>query len=196
MTERPILFSAPMVRAILAGTKTQTRRVMKPDGRYRLDVVAPADGGPSRCPYGQPGDRLWARETWAAPHNCDHLKPSEIDSEWRFHYAATEDRGGLLWRPSIHMPRRASRITLEVTGVRVERLQDISEADAIAEGIGSRQVSENDSRWLNYMDPESKAAAFGDPRYSFWSLWENINGEGSVETNPWVRVIAFRRIKP
>lgn len=217
-TERPILFSAPMIRAILAGTKTQTRRAVKPQPTHphfggRLPfMLLPDDEGEGlylhssclgqaiRCRYGRPGDRLYVRETWAVPHRYDHLGPSNIPTLGvPTHYAATEDRGGQLWRPSIHMPRWASRITLEVTGVCVERLADISDADAIAEGIGSRKVSENESRWLNYMAPDDAGKAegtYGDPRHSFWSLWESINGRPSRDANPWLWVVEFRRVTP
>ena len=204
MKESPILFSAPMVRALLAGTKTQTRRIFKPDrmtwdanGRYttyamRGGELSTTGSGPFKpsswlhyCPYGQPGeDRLYVRETWAAPHAYDHLPPRLIPQDARIHYAATEDRGGLLWRPSIHMPRWASRITLEITGVRVERLQDISEADAQAEGCA-----------LECMTPigdDSGSAIHGPGGYI--ALWESINGPGSWDLNPWVWVVEFRRL--
>ena len=184
MKEKPILFSGPMIRAILANTKTQTRRIFKPDrmtwdanGRYttyamRGGELSTTGSGPFKpsswlhyCPYGQPGeDRLYVRETWAAPHAYDHLPPRLIPQDARIHYAATEDRGGLLWRPSIHMPRHASRITLEVTGVRVETLGVISHEDALAEGVSSIE--------------EYKA------------LWININGAWLPET--WVWVVDFK----
>ncbi len=209
MKERPIIFSAPMVRAILAGAKTQTRRVMKP--QFAADAV-PAEmpatdpiggwvvGGHSGvwwcdaaanpddarlCPYGQPGDRLWVREAWAIPHSCDHLKPSTITvidggrtllAQRRVYYEATEGLGGLRKRPSIYMPRWASRITLEVTGVRVERLQDISEADARAEGISRADCPD----WHATTD--------------YRALWESINGPSSWAANPWVWVVEFKRL--
>ena len=180
MNERPILFSAPMVRAILAGTKTQTRRVVKPQAIGQWGPVVP-------CPYGQPGDRLWVRESLA------------YDSERGHYYAATEP--GTLGNPSgrtyvdydnetpaiglparsipcIHMPRWASRITLEFTAVRVERLQDISEADAVAEGV-------RNSLHL----PGGRFA-----RENFEHLWWTINGDGSWDANPWVWVVEFRRL--
>ena len=206
MKERPILFSAPMVRALLAGTKTQTRRIFKPDrmtwdanGRYttyamRGGELSTTGSGPFKpsswlhyCPYGQPGeDRLYARETWAAPHAYDHLPPRLIPQDARIHYAATEDRGGLLWRPSIHMPRWASRITLEVTGVRVERLQDISEADAVAEGCKPiRPELVQDGLIVR---PGRSAVE------EFRLVWEQIHGGGSWEKNPFVWVVTFRRI--
>lgn len=184
MADRPILFSWPMVRAILTGTKTQTRRVVKP---------AP-DWKPVGCPYGQPGDRLWVRETHYLHGVWSVRKDDGGKRRWTFHPSRdmgvqfTEPNGfikgrsttvhGWYRRPSIHMPRWASRITLEVTGVRVERLQDISEADAIAEGV-------NNSLHL----PGGRFA-----RENFAHLWWTINGDGSWEANPWVWVVEFRRV--
>jgi hypothetical protein len=202
--ERPILFSAPMVRAILAGTKTQTRRVFKPermtwaaDGRYqthsmRSGRMVETGSGPFHpndwlhyCPYGAPGDRLWVRETWqhidggpiydAAGGVMDSHDPETI-------YRADHPNRYGRWRPSIHMPRWASRIDLEVTGVRVERLQDISEVDAIAEGAPPVLVPP---------DGGSMPHAEG-----FRDLWESINGDRSWAENPFVWVIEFKRIKP
>lgn len=213
MTERPILFSAPMVRAILEGTKTQTRRVVKPqpewDGKwFKWDGHRPGSpyGACSgntlnasmmmgwSCPYGQPGDRLWVRETWA--HGI-HAMAAVRDQDGPFVYAATDrddQRLGDRWRPSIHMPRCASRITLELTGVRVERLWEVSETDAVAEGVASITVSDGGaSRWVNYSRLDSKGSAFGDARSSYRSLWEEINGQGSWDANPWVWVVEFER---
>ena len=206
MNERPILFNAPMVRALLANTKTQMRRIFKPDrmtwdenGRYKTHAMRGGElsitgSGPFKpsswlhyCPYGQPGgDRLYVRETWAAPHAYDHLPPRLIPQDARIHYAATEDRGGLLWRPSIHMPRWASRITLEVTGVRVETLQDIDLADALAEGI-----SDTGALILDSAGNEQ-----GGPIAEYAVLWEQINGPGSWAANPWVWCISFSRVTP
>lgn len=211
MKERPILFSGPMVRAILDGTKTQTRRVFKqatgPSLSVGMDENTPGvaelswlyGDGPGHevyetvkrvtCPYGQPGDRLWVRENffqrgrWGLP---EHPEAEEEDRYWigskEIAYAADVKRPGHDWRsrPSIHMPRHASRITLEITSVRVERLQSISEADALAEGVKhslhlqcGRLASEN-----------------------FAHLWWTINGDGSWEKNPWVWVVEFKRVKP
>ena len=182
MKERPMLFSAPMVRAILDGRKTVTRRIVKARDLEWMDVhqgLREPDNA-ERCPYGQPGgDRLWVRETWAAPHAYDHLPPRLIPQDARIHYAATEDRGGLLWRPSIHMPRWASRITLEVTGVRVERLRACNEVDAIAEG----------APWAACGAPQE-----GSHKAGFAQLWEQINGPDSWDANPWVWVVEFRRL--
>lgn len=181
MKERPILFSAPMVRALLAGKKTQTRRVVKGEALQWLkrDKFAPAfvsDAGNHLCPYGQPGDRLWVREAWARTTvfpGSEMVVYREGDSR--------TDYGGP-WKPGIHMFRRDSRITLEVTGVRVERLQDISEADALAEGI----VQLRDG---GFGLPAGEHYHATDPRISYWSLWDHINGPGSVEANPWVWAI-------
>lgn len=216
MKERPILFSAPMVRAILAGTKTQTRRVLnhphaadvdvwadRGDGTFEMGICeagATAGMGSMRCPYGKPGDQLWVRETWGTWNSVDNLSPSEVGeidrSEVRLWYRATNncDRGQLgRWRPSIHMPRWASRIDLEVTGVRVERLQCISQEDAIAEGAdcwvcGGRidGTSENDCACFH-----TKSEAV--PSYEM--LWESINGRGSWAKNPWVWVVEFKAVQ-
>lgn len=216
MKERPILFSAPMVRAILDGRKAQTRRVMKPQpvvqtgwvgGAYwerrPARGIEPADQWCIRdalqfCPYGQPGDRLWVRETWRGVVEINPPgKTTELGvaryvpvQEYcrRVEYQATHERDGEPWRPSIHMPRWASRITLEITGVHVERMQDISEADAIAEGIDKTAFG----FWSTYGQREVDGTF--SPRSSFQSLWESINGPFSWETNPWVWVIEFRRI--
>lgn len=221
MKERPILFSAPMVRAILAGTKSQTRRVVKPvpstlvDGFYLPFKDEPNNwhgfGGDlihwyGSCPYGQPGDRLWVRETWMPDPPCDGTwgytawagcregqiaaVPEQFRKPEFCNYRASwpHKEDGMRWTPAIHMPRWASRITLEVTGVRVERLQDISEADALAEGI----VQLRDG---GFGLPAGEHYHAADPRISYWSLWEHINGTGSVEANPWVWCVAFRHLE-
>lgn len=184
MREKPILFSGPMVRAILEGSKTQTRRVCKLDVRGGMPQPE-FDSLLRYCPYGQPGDRLWVRETcwlygrWEVKGVRKNGKPSWrfvlIGKRVRFDKPGTDESmaywgggEGWSWRPSIHMPRWASRITLEITGVRVERLGEISESDARAEGVQS--VAE------------------------FKELWASINGPGSWEANPWVWVVEFRRI--
>ena len=200
MTERPILFSAPMVRAILEGRKTQTRRVVKlphnnPLGRWEPTTVGGPNGGKTHkgetvpecaaiwhtrtgdcvCARYEVGDRLWVRETFYL-----------IGETGECFYAATGDSnmppatfGGWRgpWKPSIFMPRRHSRITLEVTGVRVERLQEISEADAAAEGV--------------YTDPAC-------PAYDAYRvLWDQINAKRAPwASNPWVWVIEFKRVTP
>lgn len=195
MKERPIIFSGPMVRAILEGRKTQTRRLIKL--RHGADVVV-VDGRvwkPARvdyagfvdCPYGQPGDRLWVRETFC-PDWCE--KPiykadggSAIDAGY-----SREPK----WKPSIFMPRAASRITLEVTGVRVERIQDISDADAQAEG-----VERYGRGWKRYFFPVEPHSAWEFPVNSFASLWDSINlVRAPWASNPWVWVIEFKRVTP
>lgn len=174
MKERPILFQADMVRAILEGRKTQTRRVMNPQivsGHYK-NYWKGATIGDSPCPYGQPGDRLWVRETFFP---MPHLNAKS-------YFRATDPLVGVKWKPSIFMPRWASRITLEIVSVRVERLQEIAEEDAIKEGVAIKP------------DAEIAARVAGDTagRMEYWSLWERINGKGSWDENPWVFVIEFK----
>ena len=199
--ERPILFSGPMVRAIIEGRKTQTRRVIKPkheffvddghDGINRVYYPCYVTGEPEPqeilCPYGSVGERLWVRETWAVvPKVSDDgpkhkAKGDGTGATWRADWNGNPS--GFPWKPSIHMPRWASRITLEVTGVRVERLNDISEADAQAEGCdGNYQIG--------YI-PAYQAGPFS---YHFAQLWESINGPGSWSLNPWVWVVEFKRV--
>lgn len=202
MTERPILFSAPMVRAILEGRKTQTRRIVKPqpdivaDSGLVVGVFTPEDqkygrlGKALSCPYGQPGDRLWVREAFAGSIAYErHGYPLKEWGNKLWYLADGEPRSGQ-WtrpRPSIHMPRRLSRITLEVTEVRVERLNDISEDDALAEGVEGTSFLEEAER----MEP---ATGVMPGRYAFRALWESIHGPGSWDANPWVWVVGFRRV--
>ena len=245
--ERPILFRAPMVRAILAGTKTQTRRVVKqhkafeewgvkgPDDAY--DATTDDDGqgfflvagdhgyaGPVPCPYGQPGDRLVVRETWQYAGFTDDGEPfiaykadgarklcDTSPLEWAdriedvfanlsepSNYNIDQRAADRKWRPSIHMPRWASRIKLEIVSVRVERLNDISEADALAEGIAGDSFEFHGQpffRDYRLTDAEAETQpALTTARDSFYSLWESINGHGSWDVNPWVWVVEFRRL--
>lgn len=196
MKERPILFSASMVRAILAGQKTQTRRIVKPrvvpiveecfrvNGKwcnhtFDYDLV-------ELSPYGSPGDRLWVKET---------CRITTTMAGYKIRYRADDaelwpDTDGPCyddhrWRPSIHMPRCASRILLEITAVRVERLNDISEADALAEGVNVHPDHHGKPRTSIY-----------SPVQAYCDLWESINGVGSWVLNPWVWVIEFRRVMP
>lgn len=189
MSERPILFSGEMVRALLAGRKTQTRRVAKPrkhtsllGGSWSDSYVL--DPGNAQwlmrdCPYGAPGDRLWVREAWrlSVAGGFVYYRADREHEECTAELAKRDP--SLAWRPSIHMPRWASRLTLEVVSIRVERLQDISEADAIAEGVAVPMTC----------DVEHTA------RNAFRSLWERINGPGSWDANPWVWVVEFRRAR-
>ena len=165
--ERPILFSAPMVRAILEGRKTQTRRVVKPQPHHgpvgEMVCLGGADwamddgdlSGQFRCPYGVPGDRLWVREAWAPNEGSagGYIYRADVGEGSSGFYQADLKIGEWThiaprWRSSIHMPRWASRITLRITDVRVERLQDISEADAIAEGLYKSFPDEDDREWF------------------------------------------------
>lgn len=196
MRERPILFSAPMVRAILAGAKTQTRRLVKPNP-HKVDGGVPFADAPAwahaepgsevmRCPYGVRGDRLWVRETFSGPWCMGDAPPSKWVRSSRIWYWADGNPTEGDWtrpRPSIHMPRWASRITLEITSVRVERLKDISEADAIAEGVSVHPDHHAKPPTSHY-----------SPYSAYRDLWEAINGAGSWDTNPWVWVVEFRRM--
>lgn len=198
-----------MVRAIIDGRKTQTRRIVKPQPVVtdQEAAILPAawDAGfiNVACPYGAPGDRLWVRETFYAWGRWEtrfsakkgrdewHFIDMTLECERQYRYAADigdngpRDRGGVIptwWkRPSIFMPHHASRITLEVAGVRVERLQDISEADALEEGITYNDLPNNG------LDPRRA-------RTWFRGLWASINGSESWEANPWVWVIEFQRV--
>jgi len=183
--ERPILFSAQMVRAILQGRKTQTRRIVKGLPYAPLAFAEFTAADPSgfwgfghannpihciHCPYGETGDRLWVRET-----HCKYGGGFIYRADYGNLTPISDGVGGP-WKPSIHMPRVASRIALEITGVRVERLDDISEADAIAEGCQCAGV------------PASLTN-----RGAFAKLWESINGPESWAANPLVWVVEFRR---
>lgn len=204
MKERPILFSGPMVRAILEGRKTQTRRVVK-DLVFTPDFIELGNGARAKYygneshfkrgasidfqPYGKIGDRLWVRETWK---HKGHSFPIGHPYEYR----ATAESDGTPtegpWKPSIFMPRDACRIMLEITDVRVERLQDISEKDAISEGIES--VGEN---WRCYATRSKNAVYPKDkPISSYLTLWASINGWDSLNANPYVWVIQFKIIEP
>ena len=236
MKERQILFKAQMVRAILEGRKTQTRRVVKPQpridemgnfcwngwnfgqgfgGPHIQSIASPIPSSKTKrvhCPYGKPGDRLWVRETFKAIASGD-VKNGYGKVRYGFAYQADgatiwNERPTIIhdltgqppsgpmqfkpvpWKPSIHMPRRASRILLEVTGVRVERLNDISEADAKAEGAmfhDGRGIGH--SGWRHdYKDVHANA------RSSYARLWQEINGPRLWEANPWVWVIEFKRV--
>ena len=190
-TEHPILFNSAMIRAILDGTKSQTRRIVKPQPEYGVDgKIVPLESftGDKRmrhqvalakqCPYGQHGSKLWARETWA--HLGGFLPEIAYRADGQ---DMTTDEAFKRWRPSIHMPRWASRITLEITDIRVERVQDISERDAIAEGCNTSDVG--------------PYAILPTARGRFQYLWDTINGKTYPwRSNPWVFVVSFRRIHP
>lgn len=205
MTVKPIIFSAPMVRALLEGRKTQTRRVLKPQpGGSYLGLLNRPRGLRAWFAGGQGeyssreinlryriGDLLWVRETWAPLHALTHNDPgTQALADNGFYRAdcSTVDGEIARWRSSIHMPRWASRITLEVTGVKVEKLQDISEADARAEGIEWRYGA-----WGTWNpDGTNRCGGSHDPREAYRCLWININGAGSWEADPWVVAITFK----
>lgn len=198
MTDRPILFSGPMVRAILEGRKTQTRRVLREqpgeidvpfqidDGSWHVHSSRGTDMSPLSVPYA-PGDRLYVRETWK-PHSIYSEMQPKLIPESRIFYKAddTYAPSNTRWRPGIHMPRWASRITLHVTDVRVQRLQEISEEDARAEGAllpwtGSPGTTCDDTR---------------SARSEFEALWNSLNGPRGFgwDANPWVIAVTFRPI--
>lgn len=199
--ERPILFSSPMVRSLLEDRKTQTRRVINPQPPSIEQVTKKSGAGYSwmppdritpyfrvagpvwavrelmgerpelRCPYGVPGDRLWVRETWQESDSGPELYAADYESK--------EQAGVERWRPSIYMPRLACRIVLELTGVRVERLQAITEDDSRAEGVECGSQSEG----------------MFTARHAYAKLWDDINGKRAPwESSPWVWVLSFRRL--
>ena len=219
MKERPILFSAPMVRAILAGRKTQTRRAVKPRKDVAFgclmqphELAGEVNSGIfENCPYGQPGDRLWVRENFQ-PLFADGIE-NHWETDWKtgkgysVSYPATDgvqeffnldDELSSSCKPSIHMPRWASRILLEIRGIRIELLNDISKADATAEGIESVRVSEKCFRCVDYLrvgKTDQKEATVGNEVKSYATLWESINGPGSWDANPWVWVVEFKKLE-
>lgn len=221
MKERPILFSGPLVRALLSGTKTQTRRPAKgvdfrgaggKDGADWNDpscwgwadeygdewaLTAAPDVRAIRCPYGEPGDRLWVRETWSVHCRFDIISPSELQPEARdgalVWYAADQQpnytgKGGR-WRPSIHMPRWASRLTLEITDVRVQRLHDITPEDAIAEGVIFARCDCSKDH-----GPRCAYDAY-DAVQAFAAKWREIYGDASWDASPWVWALTFKVVK-
>ncbi len=216
MKERGILFSAPMVRSLLDGSKRQTRRICKPAATL-TEVVAvqdPSERGQRPpyytpgwfgdtdgevqffSPYGQPGERLWVRETHRPifGQTCGLIAVDyRADPREKWERLGDQIDAPTKWIPSIHMRREYSRILLEITGVRVERLQDISDADAVAEGI--RRIGEGFERW--HPDPADTeyTGTTKDPVLGYRGLWEFINGAGSWDANPWVWVVTFKRLE-
>ncbi|MGB3068476.1 MAG: hypothetical protein WBC18_08010 [Ottowia sp.] len=213
MRERPILFSAPMVRALLNGSKRQTRRIVKSrkDHYIGCDLAPHEIAGEINCGnyrnsrLGEPGDRLWVREAFdflpaggpSDPQACEIVYWSTGSIEPRTAPASYNPMiyGREKIRPSIHMPRWASRITLEISAVRVEKLLDISRDDAIAEGIERMEDFFGCPCWKCYGEPDgSDVVCPDDPIGSYRSLWESINGRGSWDFNPWVWVIEFNQL--
>lgn len=201
MKERGMIFNAEMVNAILSGRKTQTRRPIKWK-QTRFTEIAERDDGSLwpwaedcerggdiwfACPFGEVGDRIWVRETFGWQIRRDPLGGT---GEFRVYRATTPDAvryqtasgevAPMKWIPSIHMPRWASRITLEITGVRVERLRDLSEDDAKSEGI---------------TPPSGGVLPGWEYRINFRDLWMDIYGTDNWEANPWVWVIEFKRVE-
>lgn len=205
-TFKPILFSTDMVQAILEDRKNQTRRtrgfskINKDPEKYKFlsfsidfkyltfdDLNTGFFQGVTNT-IGKPGDILWVRETF---HYVDDAVTKEF---LRYGYRADKDWDGAVWKPSIFMPKEACRIFLKITGLRVERLQDITTEDAIYEGIEVIDGEVNDCPvFKNYLKPGIENG-FGYPTNSFQSLWESINGKDSWNKNPWVWVITFERI--
>ncbi len=184
MKQKPILFSTPMVQAILEGRKTQTRRIIKGiEAVNHADLKELYDQSPDyfneTCPYGKPGDFIWVRETFA---HCGNN---------RFLYKANgcEPIPPNRWKPSIHMPKIACRLYLKIKSVRVEQLKDINTSDARSEGLKIDPISK--TKYINYVDGSTTY----NERTSFYSLWEKINGKESLDSNPWVWVVEFERIE-
>lgn len=217
--ERPILFSAAMVRSILEDRKTVTRRAIKPQPTLHTTKWWPSNGsgpqwmaeGPSEatggmrqtwpwtnCPYGQVGDRLWVREAWAADAQVNDVPPSGLSQGEPVLYTsdgAVRQTGCSMitpgkTRPSIHMPRWASRILLEITDIRVERLQDITPAQIIAEGVSTRGEALWGSRW--WVDAPTQAIE--DANKDFAALWNSVGGDWAAD--PWVWRVEFKRVTP
>lgn len=230
MAEKPILYTGPMVRGILMDCKKQTRRVIthNPDEdglSFNTEIGEWQDsrGRIYHCPYGKPGDFLWVRESFVPVPDLDHdawddhhisafewnrcgCKVKDIPEELQVLesviHAEGYDRSTLNWRPSIHMPRWASRILLKITDIRVERLQDITERDARAEGVERVGGHNSITPWKNYQGTEYPCENFASAVVSFASLWDSINGNRKIgcedvswKANPWVWVIDFERVK-
>lgn len=237
--ERPILFSAPMVRAILEGRKTVTRRPVKSfqipvedstvaagerhrwmaiaqrDPRYGFGVFGATEAECAKeleefapCPYGRRGELLWVREAWAADAQLDAIPPRELSQGEPIRYAAdgaTRQTGCSMitpgkTRPSIHMPRWTSRVLLEITDVRVERLQDgegetTFESRYVAEGIRRIHHGDGDYYFHPFKD-EPGPGNWCSPFEAWRELWVSINGADSWNSNPWVWVVEFKRVVP
>lgn len=204
MTERGMIFNTEMVRAILDGRKTQTRRLVKfpvHDKNLGCELAGNelagelSAGNYLNSAFGKPGDRIWVRETFTGHYLDDDqiqdIKDGRDKASSLCEYRADYPDGYQAadgWTPSIHMPRWASRITLEITGVRVERLNSISQEDAQAEGMEL-------TGWRpTYSDPDSGGEVW-TPYDNFAQLWESIYGEESWKANPWVWVIEFKRVE-
>ncbi len=211
MKERGILFSPPMVEGIIADRKTKTRRLVKGDtakwsaieqsDRYPGEWVGWRDGelmASIFCPYGVPGDRLWLRERWQTDVEDAGTTPRDIEQGRPIFYigGSSKNAGTMAvcaggWRPGIHMPRWASRLTLEVVDVRVERLGDVDDAEAIAEGV-TRMPDHRTELWGVPGLPEICRPT---PRLAFTSLWKSIHDQ-RFPWDAWVWVVTFRKVQP
>ncbi len=212
MTDHPILFSADMTRALLAGTKTQTRRVLKPQPALSFIVKCDEpyywgdeEGETSFKIKHEVGDRLWVRESWRTESDYyNDLKPSDMSGEETLLFNAdgdwSDNKSAGRVRASMHMPRWASRITLDVTDVKIERLQDISESDAIAEGIEETTGIVDIKNYGNgpveisgtlYFSPHEPDELFDCPIEAYEHLWNSINGPDAWVANPWVVATSF-----
>ncbi|ENQ9726410.1 TPA: hypothetical protein RXU73_003009 [Yersinia enterocolitica] len=205
MNEKPILFNSEMVNAILSGRKTQTRRIISENTLHLFDVAAssgechPIELCDQRsqsyylefCPLGKTGDQLWVREAFATglctkstlAYRATH-KTEDLEEGWG---------ETIKWTPSIHMPRWASRINLLITGVRVERLNDISDVDAMSEGIDADRLAESQDHYDCIADHNMTGRPTA--KWYFSNLWQSIYGEENWEANPWVWVIEFERME-
>lgn len=220
--QHPILFNGEGIRALLEGRITQTRRVVRsqpapgqgmvnaaycghPDKWLRDGTCGRFDKATEwRCPYGRVGDHLWVRETWSQPTSLDP-GPTFYLADYPgcvpAHYENVPPATNIRWRASIHMPRTASRIILEVTRVRAERLRDASDDDAIAEGLHCIEIgsgypncySAAPATWAQVV--EQQADAYEDPRLAFRDLWQSAIGAHGWKANPWVWVVTFRLVE-
>lgn len=190
---RPILFSTEMVKAILEGRKTQTRRIVKEPFQSWMQTATNPEWWErieEQCKYGQIGDLLWVRETWKWE---GYTNFTDIAPVGQFYYKADDDEGMILgWKPSIFMPREACRIELRIKNIRVERLQSISEEDARREGVASL-TEKGMTVYKSYLAHEPYHWSIATARKSFETLWSKINGQQSWNENPFVWVIEFER---
>lgn len=214
MKERPILFKGPLVRAILSGQKTVTRRLLKmPHGFWETSATGDLVPIPANCPYGKPGDRLWVRETWYCDHfevmRGPYLKPDDLDigealDDGTLVYAADGltpyEADQPIWKPSIHMPRWACRILLEIIDVRAERLRNSADL-ALLDELGDMLEDCDSTAGKEFSRIEHLQSAGAPLRmipemYGFKAWWDKTNGPGSFDANPWVWVVEFKRVMP
>lgn len=216
--ERPMLFTASMVRALLDGSKSQTRRLVKDLPPWNITEIVPDAGGTGKwlpngpapsgrgmasghwrhCPHGQPGDRLWVRETHRAiwGQSPGYLIGVDYRADPQEKWERMRDHAGRpQWTPSIHMRREYSRILLEIVSVRAERLEGISDEDCLAEGVHAID-HQGDGTYYHYEHTHADPGNWCSAAAAYQHLWETINGVGSWAANPWVWVIEFKRVAP